>query len=1552
MVKKIVGMFCIVALAATSLWFFSRATAAPNLIDFVLIFAKDFVSASDPKFKADIVLERTEGSGTPPFTVLFPIPSGASLDGNIGDILVDGDKNAQVSLKGDVVTIAGGDLGSARIQIQVPLIFETCPNQTDSCKLTGEALLKDSKDQEASAKDTINGTILKAIPEDDFALEITSPGDVPANQRKVAMQYQRTPGTGLNPFIMTFVIPDGTKVVGKPTVEHDSSNGFDGKSVGNTFQFEGEVDEKGSVRVSFLLEVSGCPSGALDCIISYKASLADNAASIVINHEEQYFKAPSDLTGALGLSIIMIGEGQNRDIELTLKRDGGEGEQTGEIKLLLPTVNAVDPGTIKVQSFNSDVGAPTKDGQFIIWPVKLNPDSIVKIGMETVIDTSGCTDPECKDQLAASYDYSGEKSVQTTAGFTYEDMTQVQSANVTLGLLTGTPVINPGDEVEVAVYIQEIPSGRMPGKYGFLLEGAGMKTTGDINVTTTNASPDKVSSFFSENGYRSLKWEGEIGANGDVSVNVKAVADACKNGASCSADARLTVILPDGTEMVVKESILIEDDSGFDPDEVQFKAAFLPTGETALQSFDDFNKLPIEGACMTECEEILMGVENSNSDPAEVFVRITAVDQLKIGPPVGHKLTDLGLNKDKGTHSYQLRLVSQPGETVSFPLPVDVNPSIIDLLEGNDRFSLEISTCAQPIGSDICKSDLAEEKVGNERSPQNLLLLYLIWRARDFGDAPNVNNHFGVLMEAYGPGTALAHYPLGRDPSILNPPPNQIKGPGHRLSTWFHLGAGVTPEFAIDRSWDSDFTNNIEPSVGPNANDFDGADDGIDISAITFDNCNSITIPVDVTITPAIITFFTNNDADGLAHINMWLDSDRDGRWGNGPGLCVGSTNEHIVIDHSINPVALGVGTHTVMVPTGIVEWPQAFGLPDEPAWLRLMLTPVESNKDLYVTYGDGRGEDFIYFGGETEDYYYVAPSAVSSSSSPYTADMTLDVDLIHPGTNAKEEVLEFPGIDKADGQMVIRFRNDGFKPAEGLIIDGDFGPATAIIFGKITNLKCDGCTSSDPKGLGTGKVSWAIDKLNPGEFGEIILGWTGCLTCVRSIEKAAATATIMVSSKQDFRPLNNVVSLKWPPINRLAPRIELGWTGCLTCVRSVEDTSMTNGYVFKIVADDVVVNRKYKPYYDGAGNHIAENLPLCEGIPCKELELPGDGDVGISRITFTTVDSNGQESPHSNPLELGCVDDIVRGSLIFIDQESGKQFRVPAKAHEELNASIIGIFPSRSYKMLVAYCGDDPDPKISLTIGSKTYPFKRVSNNTYLGGALGDEKGPQATETSIIMSVESNGTTYEDAFTAEEPAGAHVISASGSKPVLGAKILVLEERSVEFGDETITTMVPWASSSPGQDNPLTTGADGSYEISVPNGNYQIVVIADGYQTYRSTVLEVTNYAIAQEVQLVEARPAPSNIDISVNESGFGQTVIQVKEGWVVKFINSGTSMHGASSVELGESSGLMTPGESFKMAFDTAGIFEITDPANGNRVMIVQVVSGASTIYLPLIIR
>ncbi|MCB0107783.1 MAG: DUF11 domain-containing protein, partial [Caldilineaceae bacterium] len=219
---------------------------------------------------------------------------------------------------------------------------------------------------------------------------------------------------------------------------------------------------------------------------------------------------------------------------------------------------------------------------------------------------------------------------------------------------------------------------------------------------------------------------------------------------------------------------------------------------------------------------------------------------------------------------------------------------------------------------------------------------------RDLGDAPDSTNHAGAKMSAY---TGVeAHFP-----TVFNVAAPE-RGPRHDRPRPFHLGKGVSAEVEADLGFDVDGLNNLEPSA--NKANQDKADDGLLLSTVTLNHCQTGNMRVAVSIDTTAATLLPN----GVGYLNVWVDSNRDGDWADrvecpqsatgAPGIAL----EHIVIDMPINAAALGVGFHTINVnTTGLVAWPA--DLAQRPAWLRVTLSERPSNKP-FTTYGDGRGYD------------------------------------------------------------------------------------------------------------------------------------------------------------------------------------------------------------------------------------------------------------------------------------------------------------------------------------------------------------------------------------------------------------------------------------------------------------------------------------------------------------------------------------------------------------------------------------------------------------------
>ena len=625
------------------------------------------------------------------------------------------------------------------------------------------------------------------------------------------------------------------------------------------------------------------------------------------------------------------------------------------------------------------------------------------------------------------------------------------------------------------------------------------------------------------------------------------------------------------------------------------------------------------------------------------------------------------------------------------------------------------------------------------------------------------------------------------------------------------------------------------------------------------------------------------------------------------------------------------------------------------------MLSDRESNKDLYITHGDGRGDATPYWGGETEDYLYVPPAAPASS---FAADMEVSVDIIPIGPGTITSWGDVPNLQgrQPQGEMVIKFRNKGNALAEDVVLEVELTELTDIVHAEVAcpplcNLEAEAIQQPKPS-----QLSVTLPNIGKGEFGSMTLGWTGCLTCTRSIEEAEAVdqnlAFVRIKSKRNIEGFNQIFSLKWPPIERFAPDFTLGWTGCLTCVRSIDVGTSINAvdiflHITSDVASQILILRDGEPMVT-ASEMFCNAEGDCQ-IP-QELYDAITLERGLSSYSVVSLDPTGAWGPPSKSITLGCVDDIVEGTLMFRNSATGQVWKAPANdryANQEV--SYLKLKTGVPTDIQVNYCGDDPQPTLSLQVGSKSIQLTQILGTIY--GAKEETlefPGRLQGENGMTLVVESGNTSYEKRYLVEEAGGSRVVDGSTGTAVSGATVTVLVEQGVTFNETSTAAFVAWDGTGSGIANPLQTESDGQLSLPVENGSYQLYVTKDGYQPYRSETIEVTDGQISTIIELVAVESGSADHVIGIDESGFLPGSFTVAQGDVVMFVNYGSLPHGVSGD--GWSSGLLANGASFKRTFETTGTFELTDPGNINALGVVTVAegtsSGAGSIFLPMIMR
>jgi len=230
----------------------------------------------------------------------------------------------------------------------------------------------------------------------------------------------------------------------------------------------------------------------------------------------------------------------------------------------------------------------------------------------------------------------------------------------------------------------------------------------------------------------------------------------------------------------------------------------------------------------------------------------------------------------------------------------------------------------------------------------------------DLGDAPDGSNSSGMPMHAYYDPDVQADFPTVFG---AGSPPH---GPLHKNETLaFYLGLSVTAEDEADAGPDADGVNNIYPPR--DAADMDGGDDGVKLPG-TFDHCQVTALSLDLTVLEG---------APPEAYVNVWVDWDRDGKWGGmpecdgqpAPGWAV--QNQHLDLP--------GPGTYSFST-VGF----RAYNL-NAGAGLWLRITVSESPASDANGSGPAEGWQF----GETEDYYLSGLPATETPTATRTSTAT-----------------------------------------------------------------------------------------------------------------------------------------------------------------------------------------------------------------------------------------------------------------------------------------------------------------------------------------------------------------------------------------------------------------------------------------------------------------------------------------------------------------------------------------------------------------------------------
>ncbi|MEM7532205.1 MAG: Ig-like domain-containing protein [Chloroflexota bacterium] len=884
------------------------------------------------------------------------------------------------------------------------------------------------------------------------------------------------------------------------------------------------------------------------------------------------------------------------------------------------------------------------------------------------------------------------------------------------------------------------------------------------------------------------------------------------------------------------------------------------------------------------------------------------------------------------------------GETASFNERIDTNNSKHGSLLDNQNFLGEgilahtVTVCTLSKHETHCP-DLDEDSPNiTTTEPITHAIHY-----RDLGDAPDSSNHFALAMEAYRGITA-------NFPTVFHPATGTPSGPVHLYPRAFHLGQRVSAEAEADRGPDADRRHNLE--VSTDRADHDEEDDGVLVHQLTFTDCTTAVIPIEIFIDPDVIEQLEETDAQG--YLNVWVDSNRDGDWDDTSDCPNTTALEHIVIDAPIDVDDLGPGIHTIHVATAEVSWPD--NRDKSPTWIRFTLSELPANKTLTangISYGDGRGYDAPFMTGETEDYFW-RPANLSKG-------VDLSVSLRGNATRrhlpAKVEQNSATSVAHRV-EWSIAYKNQGTEVATDVIMTGTLPTeltASDVAMEIRTHPEISHTRNGDTMRFDVG----TLESQAEGRI-VIVAGITNTLDSL-------PVMTNQVDIRSNEADANDADNRAEDTVNLglHAPTI-IGPGNGTTCNTAVDITgSAVDGAEVDLYVDNVLVTT----LTTNVQRQWSHSMSLT------------DGTHTIHAIARKTVQDSELTSPASDAMTV-----IVNSSLFFdplslrLIEEDGR-VRRPRDANGRTDAEgwQAKLRQNTTYTIMVELCCTNAQASAKMAVPSvgEVDLVYDANHDEYRGVFTtgGHNAGAQNAAESLAISVTCGDAilTYAGAVLID-PEGVVYDIHSGFE--IGGAVVACMETQVVASDAGTTTDTAalyslWNASLYDQVNPQLTGSNGYFSFFTPAGTYQLVVSRSGYQDYRSGDIVVIDELVRRDVLVTPLVSEAADHTVLIDENGFNPAILSIKPGSIIEWINMDASDHTATedSKTTGTTvwdSGLLQAGGSYKFQFGTTeGVFTYADairPVNTATIVVSSMgieVTQPSTdtlsgldIYLPLVTR
>ena len=546
-----------------------------------------------------------------------------------------------------------------------------------------------------------------------------------------------------------------------------------------------------------------------------------------------------------------------------------------------------------------------------------------------------------------------------------------------------------------------------------------------------------------------------------------------------------------------------------------------------------------------------------------------------------------------------------------------------------------------------------------------------------------------------------------------------------------------------------------------------------------------------------------------------------------------------------------------------------------------------------------------------------------------------------------------------------INYANRGSQPAKGATLRINI--PEALRDGKF-DIRAPGIPDSDLN-IGSSGIDGLLPDLQPGDRGTIVLSWTGCLTCVVAsdvqLDLQMETVSVKATLAGDINPGNDEAS--WTAGNPQFPGVVRFLTNdglpypyrrALTC-----QSPMIHGSGFKPNTNIFVhiSAAKVAEVMSDANGAFDYQLDVDDGqhdiTVGYSAQMPGENGLRLA------LDSTRRLDPMSlrftGPNGLVVMPDpgfLLRnnGNFSNLKLPSGGEFDISVASCPKADVQSVGFVVDGPYTVAKPN-DDDCEPKGSDACGPWSARIT-VPDTAAVGGVHAASAGA-ATEVPFSLLVSAADATEISESTIEVAATGTVRDATSNQPLENATVTLLQT----LGDALNAAFAVWDSSSLGQSNPQTTGADGIYTYASPEGTLRLSVARSGYQSYTTADFASDGGIIERDILLSPEVAAKTTHTVEMTENGFEPAYLAVRPGSVVQFVNVDLDDHTATGSSW--DSGLLAASNSYKVKLDSEGTFNYEDENGISSATIVvdknapEVDDGnfgvdEPTIYLPIVMK